>query len=155
MTYPELKDFYSSFDPYSVTESDKKLYEQYLKNLNENDKQLLNSEKNIYWIEFENVGGLIMPLIIEFEYTDGTKEVKRLPAEFWRYNNKKAAKLFVTDKPVKQFVLDPFQETADIDLDNNFYPKKEMPTRLQLFKEKQQGEKHGKNTMQLQKEGKL
>ena len=63
------------------------------------------------------------------------------------YNNKKVSKLFILDKEVKQFTLDPFQETADINLENNFYPKKELPSKFQLFKEKARQKE--KNLMQL------
>ncbi|MFN5459723.1 MAG: M1 family metallopeptidase, partial [Bacteroidota bacterium] len=83
MTYPELKDFYNTYDPNKVTDFDKSIYEQYLKTLSEDEKKLLKADKNIYWLEFENLGGLIMPLIVEFEYVDGTKDVKRIPAEIW------------------------------------------------------------------------
>ncbi|MBC7865691.1 MAG: M1 family metallopeptidase [Bacteroidia bacterium] len=156
MDFPELKDFYNSYDPYNVTDYDKKQFDQYFNSLSKDDQALLKSDKNFYWIEFDNVGGLIMPLIIEIEYTDGTKEVKRIAAEIWRYNNKKVAKLIMTDKEVKQFVLDPFQETADIDLENNAYPKKEVPSKFQLFKEKHmRHNQQEKNPMQLQKEGRL
>jgi hypothetical protein len=153
MNYPDLKDFYNNYDPNAVTEHDKAVYQDYMKKISAEDQKLLNADKNIYWIEFKNDGGLIMPLIIEFEYIDGTKEVKRIPAEIWRYDNNKTAKVFVTDKEVKQFTLDPYLETADINMDNNYYPKKELPTKLQLFKEKHEHKE--KNLMQLQKEGKL
>ncbi|MFN5184044.1 MAG: M1 family metallopeptidase [Bacteroidota bacterium] len=153
MTYPELKDFYNTYDPNKVTDFDKSIYEQYLKTLSEDEKKLLKADKNIYWLEFENLGGLIMPLIVEFEYVDGTKDVKRIPAEIWRLNNSKVSKMFILDKEVKQITLDPYLETADIELENNHYPKKELPSKLQLFKEKQR--ERDKNLMQLQKEGKL
>lgn len=147
MEFSELKDFYNSYDPLSVSESDKKAYNQYLESISTDEQQLLKCDKNFYWIEFENVGGLIMPLVIEFEFTDGSKDVKRIAAEVWRYNNKKVSKLFILDKEVKQFTLDPFQETADINLENNFYPKKELPSKFQLFKEKARQKE--KNLMQL------
>ncbi|MFN5460477.1 MAG: hypothetical protein ACK5AY_11265, partial [Bacteroidota bacterium] len=68
-------------------------------------------------------------------------------------NNSKVSKMFILDKEVKQITLDPYLETADIELENNHYPKKELPSKLQLFKEKQR--ERDKNLMQLQKEGKL
>jgi hypothetical protein len=154
MDFPDLKDFYNSYDPYNVSEYDKKQFEEYFNSLGADEQKILKSDKNFYWLEFENTGGLVMPLIIEMEFTDGTKEVRRIPAEIWRYNNSKVAKLIMTDKDVKQFTIDPFQETADIDLNNNSWPKKAMPSKFQLFKEKQMQHKE-KNPMQLQKEGKL
>jgi hypothetical protein len=32
-------------------------------------------------------------------------------------------------------ILDPFQETADIDLENNYWPRKELPSRFKLYQE--------------------
>ena len=93
-----------------------------------------------------------MPVIIEMEYQDGTKEVLRIPAEIWRRNNKTVSKMVMTRKPVKQFSLDPYQETADIDLSNNYFPAKNVESKFQLFKQQQQTQP---NLMQLQKSGKL
>ena len=93
-----------------------------------------------------------MPLIVEFEYEDGSKEINRIPAEVWVRNNKKVSKLFITEKAIKQITLDPLQETADINLKNNFYPEKIIESEFQLFKNERQAQP---NLMQLQKQGKL
>ncbi len=65
-----------------------------------------------------------MPLIVELEFQDGTKEVRRIPAEIWRRNNRVVSKMFITEKPVKQIVLDPRGETADSSVVNNFFPRR-------------------------------
>ncbi len=79
---------------------------------------------NLYVVNFKNVGGLVMPLIVQFEYDDGSIEVRRIPAEIWRRNNQQVSKLFVTDKRIKQISLDPRRELADADTENNFYPRR-------------------------------
>lgn len=145
---PSLNDFYTSFDPYEVTDEDKKRYQEFLKGLNDEEKQMLKANYNFYELLFENKGGLVMPLIIEFEYTDGTKEVERIPAEIWRKRNDKVRKVFIKEKEIKSITLDPFLETADVDVVNNYWPRKMVPTRLELFKAKQQ---HEKNQMQKSK----
>ncbi len=70
-----------------------------------------------------------MPLIIEFTYKDGTKEIERIPAEIWRLNEKEVTKLFVKEKEVQTIVLDPLLETADCELENNHYPREQLPSR--------------------------
>jgi hypothetical protein len=151
--YPELADFYTKYDALEITDYDREKYKSYLSNLTDKEKQALDAGLNYYILEFENIGGLIMPLIVEMEYADGSKEVQRIPAEIWRKNNDKVSKLIVTNKEVKQFTLDPFKETADIDTKNNYFPRKLMESKFQLFKQEQQ--QKPKNLMQQKKEGKL
>jgi len=93
--------------------------------------------KNLYEITFSNKGGLVMPIIIEWTYKDGTKEVDRIPAQVWRLNEKKVTKVFVKDKEVASIKLDPMRETADIDESNNSWGSIPEPTKFQLFKAKQ------------------
>ena len=76
-----------------------------------------------------------MPIIIEWTFEDGTKEIERVPVEIWRKNEASVQKVFVKDQKVTSIILDPFKETADIDESNNSYPLREMPTRFQLFKQ--------------------
>ncbi len=78
-----------------------------------------------------------MPLIFKVEYMDGTSEEIRVPAEIWRYNNFEVSKLIITRKEAKAIVLDPNLETADTDLSNNFFPRRTIPTRFQIFKSRQ------------------
>ena len=75
-----------------------------------------------------------MPVILEFEYSDGSKEVNRIPAEIWKMNDKEVSKVFFSEKELVRVVLDPFLETADIDRNNNYWPPKQEPTRFELFK---------------------
>lgn len=151
--YPELADFYTKYDALAVTDYDKEKYKKYYDALDTKQKKALESGLNYYILEFENIGGLIMPLIIETEYENGDKETLRIPAEVWRKNNKKISKLVIAEKPVKQFILDPFQETADIDMKNNSFPRKPIESKFQLYKQEQQ--KKAPNLMQLQRDGKL
>ena len=75
-----------------------------------------------------------MPVIIEWTFADGTKEVERIPVEIWRKNEQKFTKVFMKTKEVTGIVIDPYKETADIDKSNNNWPVKELPTRFQVFK---------------------
>jgi aminopeptidase N len=151
-TFPELADFYTKYDALEITDYDRKEYKKYYDALDQKQKDALKAGINYYILDLENVGGLVMPVIVEMEYQDGTKEILRIPAEIWRRNNKNISKLVITEKPVKQFTLDPFQETADIDLNNNYFPGKAVASKFQIFKQEQQKQP---NLMQLQKSGKL
>ena len=90
--------------------------------------------KNMYELTFSNKGGLLMPIIIEWTYKDGTKEVDRIPVQVWRKNENKVIKTFLKDKEVVSIKLDPLRETADINEANNVWPSIETPTSFQLFK---------------------
>src|SRR6185503_19619967 len=78
---------------------------------------------------------LVMPLPLKLEYTDGTTETLQLGAELWRYNTEKCSKLIMTTKELKSVVLDPREELADCDIENNFWPRRPVKTKFQLFKE--------------------
>lgn len=106
--------------------------------------------KHIYEIAFANKGGLVMPIIVEFTYEDGTKEVDRIPAQIWRKNENKVTKVYVKDKKVKSIQLDPMKETADINEGNNSWGTIAAPSKFQLYKFKQaaRGQSTGITPMQ-------
>ncbi|MDG2370867.1 MAG: M1 family metallopeptidase [Flavobacteriales bacterium] len=141
----KLADFYNSYDRFEVTEKEKKKYKDFLANLSESNKSLLNTDYYFYELSFSNLGGLVMPLILEFEFEDGTKSMKRIPAEIWKKNNDKIQKVFGFKKEVKSIYLDPFLETADTDLNNNSWPMIYHPSTFELFKEKSSWEKMKKS----------
>lgn len=144
---PELMDFYNKRDIYKVDPLDKQEYDELKERLSAEDIELLNSGKHFYELQFDNIGGLVMPLIIQVNFVDGTEEVIRIPAEIWRRDNYHVSKVFIFDKEVAKFRLDPFLETADTDLNNNSWPKEVEPTRFKLFRENQTRE----NPMQRQR----
>ena len=78
------KDFYNRFDPLTATEKDIAEFEKWKKGLKPEELALLNEDLHLYELQFKNIGGLVMPVILEWEYADGTKEVDRIPAELWR-----------------------------------------------------------------------
>ena len=91
---------------------------------------------NLYEVSFLNKGGLVMPIILEFTFEDGTKETQRLPAQIWRKNENKVTKVFLTSKKAVSIQLDPMRETADIDESNNKWPNVSAPSKFALFKSK-------------------
>ena len=143
---PDMKDFYNGYDPYKVTDNDKKRYEAYLASLSPEERKLVESGLNFYTLKLKNKGGLPMPVIVKMQFEDGTDSVARFPAEIWRLNDKDIAKVITTKKKVTQWTLDPFREIADIDEEDNVFPRQPaQPTRFQLFKS--QGFQRGPNPM--------
>ena len=91
-----------------------------------------------YEITYNKPGGLVMPIIVEFTYKDGTKERKTYPAQIWRYNDAEITKVFSSSKEIQSIVLDPDLETADVDTSNNSFPQETANT-FDKFKKKIKG----------------
>tara|TARA_Y100000589_G_C27064537_1_gene592741 strand:- start:170 stop:1081 length:912 start_codon:yes stop_codon:yes gene_type:complete len=147
---PAAADFYNNFDPYKVTLLDMQDYERFVSSLDEDEKALLNSGMNYYEITFENVGELVMPIIVQFTYKDGSTEVHKIPVEIWKMNDKEVTKVFFSEKEVVEVALDPFLEIADTDVSNNYWPARVIPTRFELYKGRGWGG-GGENPMQRQR----
>ena len=146
-----LQDFYYSYDRFEVTDEARNAYRRFSASLTEEEKAMLGDDKNFYQLEFSNKGGLVMPIIIEWTYADGSKEVDRIPAYIWRKNEEKVTKAFMKDKEVVQIVIDPDRETADTDVSNNYWPRQSQPTRFEMFKRRgggARGQSSGSNPMQ-------
>lgn len=92
--------------------------------------------KNVYEVTLANKGGLVMPVILEWTYSDGSKEIERLPAEIWRTNEQQITKTFVKTKEVVSVKLDPKQETTDIRTENNVFPRTDQPSNLERFQQR-------------------
>jgi hypothetical protein len=145
-----LLDFYNKWDRYAITPSSKAAYDKFYSTLSTAEKAVYDKKRNFYEIDFENKGGLVMPLLIEWTFTDGTKEVDKIPAYIWRKDEQKVTKVFAKDKEVASIRLDPNRETADIDEVNNSWPRRFTPSRFDLYKQQQsiRGASSGTNPMQ-------
>jgi len=135
--HPELKDFYNAHDDFTVTNRDRNKYNEAQGGLEDWEKALLKEGKHLYLVDFSNLGGLVTPLVLEIQLASGKKYIERVPAEVWRYSPKKITKLIVTDEPMVGLTQDPYWETADTDVSNNAWPRKLVPSRLELFKSQQ------------------
>ncbi len=136
----DMNDFYNTYDPLKVTEADKKKYETYLASLSPDERTMVESSMNFYTVKVKNKGGLPMPVIVKMQFEDGTDSVARFPAEIWRLNDKDISKVITTKKRVTQWTLDPFREIADIDEEDNAFPRQPVePTKFQLFKQQTGG----------------
>ena len=155
VTYREidskLSDFYTSYDEFSTTEKQLKKFENFQSKLDEDEKQILKEDKHYYEIKFKNIGGLVMPIFLDFTLENNTHELVKIPAEIWMKNNTQITKVFTFDKEVKQIELDPFLETADTDRNNNYWPVKVEPTKFELYQYKNRRDKSGSNPMKKKK----
>lgn len=112
------------------------------------------ANKHFYELSFSNKGGLVMPIIVEWTFKDGSKQVDRIPAQIWRGNEKQVVKFFMKDKEVTAIRLDPMRETADIDESNNTWGQIPAPSRFRAYKQKlnaARGQSQGVNPMQRAK----
>ncbi len=122
--------------PFSLIPSDASFYGEFQNRIDDKAVMSKLQDKNIYEVTLSNKGGLIMPVIIEWTYKDGSKEIERIPAEIWRLNENKVTKVFVKDKEVVNIVLDPLEETADINTSDNVFPKVDQPSKFDELKKK-------------------
>jgi hypothetical protein len=135
---PEIRDFYDENDQFTVTNKERNEYQEFLDELEDWEKAALEravaEDKHYYVLEFSNRGGLVMPLLLQLTYGADETEMMRIPAEIWRRNAKTVKKLIVTDRELTQVVIDPRWETADVDMENNHYPRRIIPSRIEAYK---------------------
>ena len=136
----DLKDFYDQNNRFTVTNKERNKYQQMLADLKPWERKALEravaEDQNYYVMEFSNLGGLVMPILLHLVYENGDTEDRYLPAEIWRRAPKTVKKLIVTDKKLSSVTVDPGWETADVDIYNNHYPRKIIPSRIDAYKAK-------------------
>jgi hypothetical protein len=152
--FSDITDFYDENDRFTVTNKERNKYQKFLKKLDPWEKTALEravkEDKNYYVLEFSNKGGLVMPIILELTFADGTTENQYIPAEIWRRTPKAVNKMIITDKD-KELVsvsVDPRWETADVDVSNNHYPRQIIPSRIEAYKRKKSTRKVSRDIMQ-------
>jgi len=138
----DLQDFYYRYDRGQEKVDTNKEYTLKTEGNIALDKKEQEKLKNInaYQLDFVNKGGLVMPVILEFTFEDGSKLRDKSSAQIWRHNEKKVSKTFYFDKRLKSIQLDPMRETADIDTSNNFWSNdgsSSETSKFHVFKEKQ------------------
>ncbi len=133
-----LRDFYNDNDQYTPSNKQRNDYQGFLKSLEPWEREVLQravaAGEYIYFVDFNNKGGLLTPLPVQLTFADGTEQRYDIPAEIWRRNSEQVTKLFIFPQRLSAIELDPDHQTADVDRSNNHFPRKIMPSRLQLFK---------------------
>ena len=137
---PDIRDFYDENDRYTVTNKERNSYQSFVKGLKDWERKAferaVTEDKNYYVLEFSNQGGLVMPIILGLTFTDGSHEQHYIPAEIWRRNSQTVKKLltFAKGKELAEVIIDPNWETADVNLENNYYPRRIIPSRIEAYK---------------------
>ena len=136
--FSELSDFYNENDKFEVTNKDRNKFQSFLKNLKDWEKdayeRAMEDANYYYFVDFENIGGLISPLPLTLTFANGDTEAYMVPAEIWRRNSKKVTKLIVRDRQITSITLDAEHQTADADHRNNMFPPTIMQSRLEAYK---------------------
>jgi hypothetical protein len=127
-------DFSGGPQPLTLTQTPDAAYRDYRNRVDEKGIVANLENKHIYEVTLKNKGGLVMPVIIEWTFRDGTKEIERIPAEIWRINETQVTKTFVKDKEVINMVLDPHKETADVSVEDNVFPRNNQSSQFDKFK---------------------
>jgi hypothetical protein len=133
------EDFSNGPQPIHLMKTDQRFYGEFLSRVDDQQIMAKLEHKNIYEVTLSNKGGLVMPVIIEWTYKDGSKELEKIPAEIWRINERQVTKVFVKDKEVAAVMIDPDLETADINIEDNIFPKAKQPSRFDEFRRSRQG----------------
>ena len=115
------------------------LQEYLMDNVEPSDRAKLKNPKYFYEVTFEKPGGIPMPIIVEYTYSDGTTKRETYPAQIWRKNDASVGKVVASEKEITKIMVDPDEETADIDTSNNSWPKKKKLGEFDSFKEKVKG----------------
>jgi hypothetical protein len=127
-------DFSKGPQEFTLINTPERFYGEFLSRVDDNAIRKKLEGKNIYEVKFKNRGGLVMPLVIEWTFKDGSKEIERIPAEVWRINENEITKVFIKDKEVTNIVFDPNFELADVEQNNNVFPKKAEESKFDQFK---------------------
>lgn len=116
------------------------LQEYIMDNIPADQRAKLTNPKYFYEITFEKPGGIPMPIIAEYTYSDGSTKRVTYPAEIWRKNDASVGKVIASEKEITKIVVDPDEETADIDTENNTWPKRKKLGDFNRFKENVRGQ---------------
>jgi len=131
--YAEAKDEINPEDIKMASDFESLNY--YISSLSDEERSTLGTVPSyIYQVTFEKPGGLVMPIIYELTYEDGTKERKKIPAQIWRYNENEVNKVIKSSKAITSIVIDPDAETADVDTSNNSWPREIKQSKFDQFK---------------------
>ncbi|MCK5781926.1 MAG: M1 family metallopeptidase [Flavobacteriales bacterium] len=128
-------DFYNTYDEYAVTESDKNEYEYMQTQSDDGEQKAMKDNNYFYQLNIKNNGELIMPILLHFTFEDGTELDENIPAQVWRFNQKEVKKVFYFEKKLKSIEIDKYQETSDINIENNSWPQKSSKSRFEVFKQ--------------------
>jgi len=128
------EDFNNDLKGKTALENSSTLNEYIMDNFTPEERAQIKEPKYFYNVTFEKPGGLVMPIIVEYTYADGTSEIMKYPAQIWRLNDNEVSKVLASEKEIVSIQVDPNLETADIDTSNNAWPKEVKESKFDSFK---------------------
>ncbi len=136
--FPELEDFYNENDEFTVSNADRNEYTSFRESLEDWELELLDQSIAegllVYFLDFENIGGLVMPLPLRIEYANGETEDMMLPAEIWRRSPHQVTRMVLSNQAIVAVELDPLLQIADTDRNNNRIPQQIQRSRIELYR---------------------
>ncbi len=127
-------DFSNGAQEFTMINTPDTYYGDFRNRINDGDVRKQLADKNIYEVTLKNKGGLVTPIVIEWTYKDGSKEIERIPAEIWRLNENEVKKVFMKEKEVTNVVIDPAGETGEVNPADNVFPKKVAESKFDQLK---------------------
>ena len=157
--FPELRDLYNENDRFTPSNKDRNDYADALDKLEDWEYDALvravADDDFIYFVDFENIGGLPTPLPLLITNADGTEESMMIPAEIWRRDHKAVTKLLIREQAIESIELDPRHETADADFSNNHFPRRIVKSRIELYKDEDETRDLMKDMLEVLRERKV
>ncbi len=136
--FPELEDFYNENDEFTVSNADRNEYTSFRESLEDWELELLDEAIAdgllVYFLDFENIGGLVMPIPLHIEYANGDTEDLMLPAEIWRRSPHQVTRMMLSEEPIIAVELDAMQQIADTNRNNNRIPQQIQRSRIEVYK---------------------
>ena len=132
-------EYKSSMKEGTLLENSKPINAYIMDNFTPEERQNMKQPKFFYNITFEKPGGLVMPIIVKYDYIDGTSKIETYPAQIWRLNDNEVSKAIASEKEIVSFTIDPNEETSDVNTSNNAWPRQEQPSDFDQFKQKIKG----------------
>ena len=148
---PKIRDFYDDNDQYTVTNVERNKNNKIVAEMKPLErkafKRALKANKNYYLLQFSNKGGLVMPIVLRLEFEGNYSKKYTIPAEIWRRDHRKVNHLVITKRKLKQVVVDPNEYTADVAINNNYFPRRIQQSRLDAYKAKKRTRLIDRDTM--------
>jgi hypothetical protein len=146
-----LRDFYY-FHPFESDSIKEEIKNKYSNLQGVSEEEVKKFENKFYYaLHLSNKGGMVMPIIVQWNYKDGTSETETIDAYIWRRDERRVTKNFMKEKEVASIVIDPLKETADIQTENNRWPSVVEPSRLDVFKQKEKSKKEKEEMTPMKK----
>jgi aminopeptidase N len=151
---PKVRDYYDTIGRQDATAAQRKKAKSADEELTPEERAARNQTDTFYRFRFKNVGGVVMPVILKLDFTDGSTETIRIPAEIWRRNSQEVNWQYVSPKTLKRAEVDPLWETADANRDNNIYEGAGIARTLKVSgPERDEGDKLKDNDLRVTTDG--